>query len=81
MGTVGTLQALVEEAHGGSYLVPGPPNLDIRDISFKLRYITRVSQSFSRSYDGFGHTEVEQWFCLREGRHMIFFSIYRQISG
>ena len=61
--------------------MPGPPDLDIRDISFKLCYITRVSQSFSRIYDGFGHTEVEQWFCLREGGHIIFCSVYRQING
>src|ERR1700691_6813151 len=58
----------------GSYLMPGPLDLDIRDISFKLCYITRVSQSFSRIYDVFGHTEVEQWFCLHKGGHIIFYS-------
>ena len=61
--------------------MPGPPDLDIRDISFKLRYITRVSQSFSRIYDGFGHTEVEKWVYLRKGGRMIFWSVNRQISG
>ena len=36
--------------------MPGPPDIDIRDISFKLRYITRVSQSFSRIYARFGNS-------------------------
>ena len=42
----------------GSYLMSGPPDIDIRDISFKLRYITCVSQSFSRIYVGFG---LQSW--------------------
>jgi hypothetical protein len=59
----------------------GPPDFDIRDISFKLHHIMRVSQSYSRIYDGFGHTEVEKWLYLCEGGHMMFWSVYRQISG
>ena len=39
----------------------GPPDIDIRDISFKLRYITCVSQSFSRIYVGFGLQSCVWW--------------------
>jgi hypothetical protein len=31
----------------GSYLMSGPPDMDIRDISFKLRYIASVNQCYS----------------------------------
>ena len=45
----------------GSYLMSGPPDIDIRDISFKLRNITCVSQSFSRFYVGFGLQSCVWW--------------------
>ena len=44
-----------------SYLMSGPPDIDIRDISFKLRNITCVSQSFSRFYVGFGLQSCVWW--------------------
>ena len=65
----------------GSYLVSGPPNMGISDISFKLRYITRACQSFSRIYDRFGHTEVEQSLCLWEASHMIVCTLSEWVSG
>jgi hypothetical protein len=49
-----------------SYLMLGPPDLDIKDMSFKFHYIMNVSQSFSNVYDGFGHAEVHQWLCMME---------------
>jgi len=49
----------------GSYLMPGPPNIDIRDISFKLRYIMCVSQLFSRIYARFGNSPCT-YVCGRE---------------
>ena len=37
------------------------PDIDIRDISFKLCYITCISQSFSRIYVGFGLQSCVWW--------------------
>ena len=44
----------------GSYLVPGPPDLDIRDISFKLRHIPSINH-FQELNDGFGQNKVEHF--------------------
>jgi hypothetical protein len=54
------VEYVLPELAGGSYFVSGPPDLDIRDISFKLRYITGVSQDLMTDLD------ILHWFCWED---------------
>jgi hypothetical protein len=51
----------------GSYLVSGPPDMDIRDISFKLRYKTLSANVIDR----FGHPMVHWWVVLQGRGHIV----------